>query len=245
LKKRASSKCSYIKPLTYVKIIIKTSLQKTILIYFRLIRTFTNCACAKFSYIKFCSNFMKQVILSFVAIFAFVAVSFAQTPAVPAATATPAATSAATNAPAQKDKAPRMGNRDGQRGGGLKDLGLTADQETAFKAANQAHQAKVQAIMADKTIAVDAKKTQIDNLKAEYSANVQGILNADQFAKWSQKRADRAENKMEKRAERMEKRADGEMKHDDDNDDHKGKMGKMGKKMRDAANDAAPATKPN
>jgi Spy/CpxP family protein refolding chaperone len=195
-------------------------------------------------------DFMKQVILSFVAMFAFVAVAFAQTPAIPAATATPAAASApaaTTTAPAKNDRSPKMGNRDGQKGGGLKDLGLTADQETAFKAANQAHQSKVQAIMADKTIAVDAKKTQIDNLKAEYSANVQGILNADQFAKWSQKRADRMENKMERRAERMEKHADhkdGEMKHDDD-DDQKGKMGKMGKKMKDAAKDAAPATKPN
>jgi hypothetical protein len=199
------------------------------------------------------SDFMKQVISSFVAMFAFVAVSFAQTPAIPAATATPEAAPAATTtttAPIKVDRGTEKGKGKGQKGSPLNDLGLTADQATAFKAANQAHQSKVQAIMADKTIAVDAKKTQIENLKSEYSANVQGILNADQFAKWSQKRTDRAENKMEKRAERMEKHADhkaGEMKHDGEHKMHEGKekMGKMGKKAKEAAQEAAPAVKPN
>ncbi len=199
---------------------------------------------------------MKQLILSFAAMLALALPSFAQTPASPSATAaTPA------DAPAAKADMPKkgkgghgkghdMGKHADHKGGPLKDLGLSAEQETAFKAANQAHQAKVAAILKDKTIAADAKKTQIDALKGEYESAVQGVLTPEQYTKWAEKRAERVEKKMEKRAERMERhaeRAEGEMKHDGEHKMHEGKgkgKGKM-KKMKEAAQEEVPAVKPN
>jgi periplasmic protein CpxP/Spy len=191
---------------------------------------------------------MKQLILSFAAMLALALPSFAQTPASPSATAaTPADVPAAKAEMPKKGKGGHdMGKHADHKGGPLKDLGLSTDQETAFKAANQAHQAKVAAILKDKTIAADAKKTQIDALKGEYDTAVKNVLTPEQYTKWAEKRADRAEKKMEKRAERMEKRAEraeGEMKHDGEHKMHEGK-GKM-KKMKDAAQEAVPAVKPN
>jgi periplasmic protein CpxP/Spy len=101
----------------------------------------------------------------------------------------------------------------GQMGG---NLGLSAEQETAFKAVNKAHQEAVKAVQMNKTLAADAKKAQVDALKSKYEADVKGTMNADQYTKWMAMRAKRSENKAEHKADmgdhKMEEHKDKAMK---------------------------------
>jgi hypothetical protein len=83
----------------------------------------------------------------------------------------------------------------------LKALGLTPEQDTKFKAANQSQKAAVQAVQKDASLAADAKTAQIAALKSKYESEVQGILTPDQFTKWSAMRAKRGERKAEHKAD--------------------------------------------
>jgi periplasmic protein CpxP/Spy len=160
---------------------------------------------------------MKKVILMAAASLAIFATSFAQSATAPAPKAkmtktrkpamdAPAAqgtpTPAATSATGEKGEGHGKGHGEargegGQGQGGLKALGLTPEQDTKFKAANQSQKAAVQAVQKDASLAADAKVAQIAVLKSKYESEVQGILTADQFAKWTAMRAKRDEKKPE------------------------------------------------
>ena len=71
-------------------------------------------------------------------------------------------------------------------------LGLSADQQTKYAAVNKAHQEAVRKVDMDKALAPEAKKTQIAALKSKYETDIKGVMNADQYAKWSAERAKRA-----------------------------------------------------
>jgi hypothetical protein len=114
------------------------------------------------------------------------------TEAAAAAQGTPAA-----NAEAGKGKGKAQGENRGQGQGGMKALGLSPEQETQFKGLNQAHKAAVKAVQSDASLAADAKKAQVATLVTKYESDVQGMMNADQFAKWTAARAKRDEKKME------------------------------------------------
>jgi hypothetical protein len=107
------------------------------------------------------------------------------------------------------DKGHKMGQGEGRGQNGMNAMGLSADQETKFKAANEAHKAAVKAVQMNESLAADAKKAQVADLVSKYQSDVQGILNADQFAKWTAMRAKREERK----ADRNDK--------DDNEGDHK------------------------
>jgi hypothetical protein len=160
---------------------------------------------------------MKNLVLAFCAIFAFATASVAQ--ALAAAPA-PAAKvkdkkehgkehgkEMSENGKAKGDQAKAQAGEKGkgQMGG---NLGLSAEQEAAFKAVNKAHQEAVKAVQMDKALAADAKKAQVDALKSKYEADVKGTMNADQYTKWLAMRAKRGEKK-------------------DEMGDHKDKAGKM------------------
>ena len=158
---------------------------------------------------------MKKVILTAVAALALVATSFAQSatapapkakmvkskPAmeIPAAQGTPAApaTQGAPTADQGKGhgKGEARGEGQGKAQGGMNALGLSPEQETKFKAVNTAHKAAVKAVQSDASLAADAKKAQVAALVTKYQSDVQGVMNADQFAKWTAMRAKRAEHK--------------------------------------------------
>jgi hypothetical protein len=160
---------------------------------------------------------MKKVILTAVAALALVATSFAQSataPApkakmvkskpvmeAPAAQGTPAAP-ATQGAPTTDQgkakghgKGEARGEGQGKAQGGMNALGLSPEQETQFKAVNTAHKAAVKAVQSDASLAADAKKAQVAALVTKYQSDVQGVMNADQFAKWTAMRAKRAEHK--------------------------------------------------
>lgn len=149
---------------------------------------------------------MKKVILMAAASLAIFATSFAQNAetTVPKAKTTKSKKKPAMDAPAQgtpspaaaeKSKAPEKGHEkghtQGQVGGVNKELGLTAEQETKFKAINEGHKTATQAVQKDASMAADAKRAQVELLKSKYESDVQGVLNTDQFAKWQEMRAKR------------------------------------------------------
>jgi hypothetical protein len=128
---------------------------------------------------------MKNVILAFSAMLAFATASFAQN-------AAPAPAPAPVKEMKGKGKPAAAANA----------LGLSAEQETSFKALNKAHQAAVAAVQKDKALAADAKKAKVEELKAKYEADVKGVMNDEQYTKWLAKRAGRAEAKAEQKAEK-------------------------------------------
>jgi hypothetical protein len=175
---------------------------------------------------------MKKVILMAAASLAFIATSFAQNGA--PAKQKMVKNKPAMEAPAQGTPAPAQGEpvqmengkgkgqgeargkSEGRAQNGMNALGLTPEQETKFKAINQAHKTAVKAVQMNESLATEAKKAQVAELITKYQSDVQGVLNADQFAKWTAMR---------------EKRNDkGNDKGDHKGGDHKGKAGhaKMG-----------------
>lgn len=91
---------------------------------------------------------------------------------------------------------PSKSNGEGRgegKGGNM--LGLSAEQETKFKAINEGHKAAMKAVQTNASMAADAKKAEMDLLKSKYESDVQGVMNTDQFAKWKEMRAKRGERK--------------------------------------------------
>ena len=155
---------------------------------------------------------MKKVILMAAASLAIFATSFAQNAATapaeapkmakksrvkpvgdaPAMQGTPAPATQTQGTPAGESRKGR-GEGQGMGQGGLKALGLSAEQETKFKAINEGHKAAVKTVQSDASLAADAKKAQIELLKSKYESDVQILLTTDQFAKWKEMRAKRDE----------------------------------------------------
>jgi Spy/CpxP family protein refolding chaperone len=138
---------------------------------------------------------MKNVILAFSAMLAFSTASFAQG----------AATEQAPPAPKEMKTAPGKGQKHekghtkGEKGKGAgTNLGLSAEQEPAFRAVNKAHQEAVRAVQMDKALASDAKTSKIAELKAKYEADVKGVMTEEQYTGWLAKRAKRDEPKSNK-----------------------------------------------
>ncbi len=150
---------------------------------------------------------MKKVILMAAASLAIFATSFAQNAATtpteapkmakksrvkpvgeaPAMQGTPAPATQAQSTPA--DESPKKrGEGQGMGQGGLKVLGLSAEQETKFKAINEGHKTAVKTVQMTESLAADAKKAQIELLKSKYESDVQTLLTTDQFAKWKEMR---------------------------------------------------------
>ena len=128
------------------------------------------------------------------------------------------------------------GEGKGMGQGGKKVLGLSAEQETKFKAINEGHKAAVKTVQTDASLAADAKKAQIDLLKSKYESDVQTLLTTDQFAKWKEMRA--------KRDEKGDRKEGGDHR---DGGDHKGGDHKDGGDMKKApapANGGAAPTAP-
>ena len=161
---------------------------------------------------------MKKVILMAAASLAIFATSLAQnaatTPAeapkmgkksrvkpvgeAPAMQGTPASATQTQGTPAGESRKGRgegeaRSEGKGMGQGGLKALGLSADQEAKFKAINEGHKAAVKTVQSDASLAADAKKAQIELLKSKYESDVQGVLTTDQFTKWQAMRAKRDE----------------------------------------------------
>jgi hypothetical protein len=171
---------------------------------------------------------MKKVILAFSAMFALTIASFAQT-----AAPTPAQTPAKVKGHGKETKDhPRKGMDEKTKGQGQgmgANLGLSADQQAQYGAINKAHQEAVRKVQMDNTLAPEAKKTQVAALKSKYETDLKGVMNADQYAKWSEQRAKRAENKA------------GEKMGDHKGGNHKAEGGehKMGDKKPKAKSDKA------
>ena len=93
------------------------------------------------------------------------------------------------------------------KGGNM--LGLSAEQETKFKAINEAHKAAMKAVQSNASMAADAKKAEMELLKSKYESDVQGVMNTDQFAKWKEMRAKRGERKEENDRKEGGRKSDG------------------------------------
>jgi hypothetical protein len=137
---------------------------------------------------------MKKLVIAFCAMLSLTAISHAQD-----------GTAARVRSQSNEMK------EDGQ---GKDNFGMSADQEAKFKAIRQAHQEAVKKVEMDKSLAADAKTAQINALKSKYEADVKGVMNAEQFAKWSDMRAKRDARK----SERMKDHKD---KMDNDKEDEK------------------------
>ncbi len=158
---------------------------------------------------------MKKLVIAFCAMLSLNAISYAQNDAVAKG----------------RDQAKEMK----EEGKGRDNFGLSADQDAKFKSIHQAHQDAVKKVEMDNSLAADAKTSQINALKSKYVADVKGVMNADQFAKWSDMRAKRD-------ARKADKMKDHKDKMDGDNDDEKtggvkpekeNKHGKGGKMKKD------------
>ena len=128
------------------------------------------------------------------------------------------------------------GEGQGMGQGGLKVLGLSAEQETKFKAINEGHKAAVKTVQTDASLAADAKKAQIELLKSKYESDVQTLFTTDQFAKWKEMRA--------KRGEKGGDRKDGGEHRGDDHKDGDHKDGGEMKKTPALENGGAAPTAP-
>ncbi len=147
---------------------------------------------------------MKKVILVFSTMLALATASFAQD--APATAPVKAKEQGKEMKGKVEGKAPMGGN-----------LGLSAEQETKFKALNEAQKSAMQKLEMDKTLSADAKKTQKDALKSKYEADVKSVMNADQFAKWTAMRAKRDEKKSEmgeKKGKMEDQKSKGKAKSD-------------------------------
>lgn len=176
---------------------------------------------------------MKKVILSFSMFLVLAATSFAQAPA-SASTATPSTPASVKKSEGKakmqkandkmEGQAPAEAKAQSNRGGGFfKEMGLTPDQEAKFKVLNDNQKTAMQAVMSDKSLTPEARKTKIDAGKADYEAQVKGVFNAEQFAKWSEMRANRGA------------KGKGDRKEDaNDKNDNKMKVGKVKGKKAEA-----------
>lgn len=120
---------------------------------------------------------MKRVIVLFALIAAFAANSFAQTD-------NQAAPTTATQQTVKHNK----GGRKGGKHAGMnmkKQLNLTAEQETKMKTIGGTYRGKMQAIKSDNTLSKDQKKVQFAELQKAHDAEIKGVLNGDQYAKFT------------------------------------------------------------
>lgn len=116
---------------------------------------------------------MKKIVLMFTVFFAFTAMALAQTDAQPAP-----------SADIKKEK---------RKGKGYdkiaQDLNLSADQKVKMKEIKVSFKGKMQAIRTDKALTKEQKKAQVKDMYAAHEAEIKALLSADQYAKWSEVKA--------------------------------------------------------
>jgi periplasmic protein CpxP/Spy len=108
--------------------------------------------------------------------------AFAQT------TATP--NSGSTTVPTASNKEARREKMRAHHDKLVKELGLTADQQTQMKALNQDAKSQMQAIKNDSTLSREQKKEKIKAFRQEQMAKREAILTPDQKQKWEQMKAE-------------------------------------------------------
>ena len=143
---------------------------------------------------------MKKVIALFAMVFALCATTFAQSATAPAKDA------------AKTEKAQGGKRMEGKAKGDnpmKSEFGLSADQETKFRAANKAQKDAMQALQADQTLDKAAKVAKMKAQKDTYEAQVKSIFTPEQYAKWEAKREARKEDAKGKMQDHK-----GGMKHD-------------------------------
>ena len=133
---------------------------------------------------------MKKIVLMFTVFFAFTAMSIAQTNAQPSPTA---------------DVKKGRGKAHSQM---AKDLNLSADQKVKLKEIKGSFKGKMQAIKTDQALTKEQKKTQVKDLFAAHEAEVKAVLSADQYAKWSEAKAQRKTHVKGKHKEKKGAKAD-------------------------------------
>jgi periplasmic protein CpxP/Spy len=134
---------------------------------------------------------MKRVLILCAFLVAFAASSFAQTDIQAAPT---------TSQKIEKRKG--RGNKQAANMG--KELNLTSEQKTQLKNINGTYKGKMQALKTDNALSKDQKRAHKSDIQKAHDAELKGVLNTEQYAKFSQ-----AKQQREKRG-----------------------MGKMGKKRR-------------
>ncbi len=133
---------------------------------------------------------MKKIVLLFTVFFAFTAMAIAQTNAQPAPTA---------------DVKKGRGKDHSQM---AKDLNLSADQKVKMKEIKGSFKGKMQAIRTDKALTKEQKKAQVKDMYAAHEADVKALLSADQYAKWSEAKAQRKAHGKGKHKEKKGAKAD-------------------------------------
>ena len=130
-------------------------------------------------------SIMKRVIVLFALIAAFAANSFAQTD------------NQAAPIQQQTEKVKGGGKKHGKHAGAdmKKQLNLTAEQETKMKTIGGTYRGKMQAIKGDNTLSKDQKKAQFAELQKSHDAEIKGVLNGDQYAKFTEMKKQRRDNR--------------------------------------------------
>ncbi len=128
---------------------------------------------------------MKKIIVLFVAILAFAANSFAQS-----------ATQIETENKPKTEKVKGKKGGKGKRAGKMdmkKELNLTSDQSSKMKNIGNTYKGKMKTLKTDETLSKDQKKAQMAEMKKSHDAELIGVLNADQHAKFTDMKKQRHE----------------------------------------------------
>lgn len=126
---------------------------------------------------------MKKVIVLFVAIVAFAANSFAQTP-----------TQAETQKAPKSEKVRKHKGEKGKHADGMdmkKDLNLSAEQSNRMKDIGNSYKGKMKALKTDNSLSKEQKKAQMSDLKKSHEADMKGVLTADQYTKFTEMKKQR------------------------------------------------------
>ena len=126
---------------------------------------------------------MKRVIVLFAVIFAFAANSFAQTGSQTDNQAAPSTT----KMEKRKGGKPK-GDQKAAAKSMKKELGLTSEQEMRMKDIGGTYRGKMKAVHSDNTLSKEQKKTQMAELKKAHEAELKGVMNGDQYAKYTELR---------------------------------------------------------
>ena len=127
---------------------------------------------------------MKKVIVLFAVIIAFAANSFAQN-----------ATQTDNQTAPLKEKVGKHNKGDkGKHAGAIdmkKDLNLSSDQETRMKNIGSTYKGKMQALRSDNTLDKNQKRVQMVEMQKAHEAEVKGVLNSEQYTKFTEMKKQR------------------------------------------------------
>jgi Spy/CpxP family protein refolding chaperone len=129
---------------------------------------------------------MKKVSILIAVLFAFMANTFAQTGAQTDMQAAPTTE--------------KIGKHKGKAHKSAKnELNLTSEQKTRLQGIGSTNKGKIQAIKTDNALSKEQKRAKMVELKQAHDAEVKGVLNAEQYAKYGDLKKERREKMKEKR----------------------------------------------